>query len=202
MTKLATVVLRGSLSACFLGHGVVAMTVHAPWLAFFAVVGIGDQAARVLMPLVGALDVAVAIALLAHPCRALFAWAATWTLVTAVVRSLAGGDLVDVIARAANWAPPLALLVLAGGPGWVRRVDGSGPSDRARAVATALLALATAAIAMGFVVRGVNARWWAIDHALDFAKLLERAGVVGVPVALVALTIATVRERRRAPGPA
>ncbi len=195
MSAAVSLILRASLAACFAGHGVVALTVHAPWLAFFALFGIEQAAARVLMPLVGALDLVVAVLLLARPCRALYLWAAAWTLFTAILRPLAGGELIGLIARAANWAPPLALLLLTGGPRWLARADASFPSARARGLAMALLVLATAAIGAGFVVRGVGMRSWAIHGVLDVFTLLERAGVVGVPAALITLVVATARRR-------
>lgn len=192
----ATAILRASVALCFLGHGAVALMVHRPWLSFFAPFGISEASARVLLPLVGVLDVVVAALVLLWPCRALWVWTATWALFTAALRPLCGGELLDVIVRAANWGPPLALLVLSPAPGWWRKMDLRAVTAANRRGAMAVLLLATAGLGAGLAARGVASTARAWDHLLDVLELLEGAGNLGVPAALAILAVGAARSRR------
>lgn len=194
---LAPWTLRASLAACFVGHGAVALTGNPAWLAFFEPFGIGAEAARLLLPAVGILDLMVAAGLLGRPCRALYAWAALWTLFTALLRPLAGGSVLDVVVRAANWGPPLALLALTHGAGWWQAPRAAATSASNRRGALALLVLAVACIGVGLAAQGGVGPVAAPTSVVDLFKLLERAGIVGAPLALAALLASRPGEPAR-----
>ncbi len=109
-------ILRLGVFGSFLGHGVFALQVKAGWLPYFTAVGMTESMGQTLLPLIGLVDVAVAIAALFWPLRAILAWAALWGFWTALLRPIAGQPIWDFIERWANWAAPLALLALQGWP--------------------------------------------------------------------------------------
>ena len=108
--------LRVGIFGSFLGHGVFALQVKAGWLPYFTAVGMTEATGAMLLPLIGAMDVVVAVMALFWPLRAILAWAAVWGFWTALLRPIAGQPIWDFIERWANWAAPLALLALQGWP--------------------------------------------------------------------------------------
>ena len=188
---IAAVVLRAALAACFLGHGAVALGVHAPWLSFFALFGIPVEAARALLPLVGVLDVAIAALLLLWPMRALIFWCLCWTLFTALLRPLASGSVYDVVIRATNWGPPLALLALSAGRPSSVRLTSLKPG--ARQVSAAMLALTASLVAIAVGIAGLGSP---LPAGQGLWHWLEKAGLLGVPIALAALVVGRVRAAR------
>src|SRR5262249_4243098 len=82
--------LRIACAMCFVGHGAWGIITKAGWLPLYAVFGVPESVAWHTMPLIGALDVTMAIAVLIHPCRALLVWMALWAVFTALLRPLAG----------------------------------------------------------------------------------------------------------------
>ena len=54
-------ILRLGIFGTFLGHGVFALGAKAGWLPYFASVGIGESTANILMPMIGSLDLLVAL---------------------------------------------------------------------------------------------------------------------------------------------
>jgi hypothetical protein len=112
-------VLRVAISLEFAGHGLTAISVHRPWLAFFNAVGLSVEFGERWMPIVGALDFCLAILVLVHPARAILAWMAFWGLWTAFLRPLSGQSMLEFVERGPNFGAPLALLLLRGAPrGW------------------------------------------------------------------------------------
>lgn len=105
--------LRVATALCFLGHGAWGIITKGGWLPFFAVVGIGPETAWKLMPLIGVMDIALAIAVLARPAHPLLIWMMLWALWTALLRPLSGtpGPW-EFLERAGNFVPPLLLLLL------------------------------------------------------------------------------------------
>jgi hypothetical protein len=89
----------------------------AAWTSYFAVVGIGPNAAVSLMPWVGAFDVAMGLSVLIYPVRAVIAYMVLWALWTALLRPLAGEPFWEAIERAGNFGAPLALCMLFGRDG-------------------------------------------------------------------------------------
>ena len=124
--------LRIGTAACFVGHGALGLNQTSAWTAYFAVVGIDPAHAVALMPWVGALDGALALAVLFRPSRALALYLVIWTAWTALLRPFAGESVWEAVERAGNYGVPLALfLCFRGGglPAWLggvfpERLDG------------------------------------------------------------------------------
>lgn len=109
--------LRIGVAGEFLGHGLLAVGGKKDWLGWISqMTGADASTAATLLLLVGAFDVLVAIIVLVKPIRLALLWAAFWGFWTALVRPLVGLDWLDFVERSANWAAPLALLLLLGWP--------------------------------------------------------------------------------------
>lgn len=108
---------------CFIGHGAFGVITKEAWLPYFGVTGISEPFAWRLMPWIGTMDIAVGFFAVAHPCRAVFAWACIWTMWTALLRPLAGEGWSEFFERAGNYGVPLAIIVALGlrGP-WFGRL--------------------------------------------------------------------------------
>ena len=109
-------ILRIGIFGTFLGHGIFALGVKESWIPFFTAVGISESAAITLLPLIGAMDILVALFALLFPLRIILIWAALWGFITALIRPIAGDPIWDFVERSANWAAPLALLAIQGFP--------------------------------------------------------------------------------------
>src|SRR4051794_36093279 len=59
--------LRIGASACFIGHGAFGVITKAAWIPYFAVAGIPPDAAYTIMPVIGAVDIVMGIAVLLSP---------------------------------------------------------------------------------------------------------------------------------------
>lgn len=106
--------LRIAISGCFIGHGMWGLVCKPGWLPFFHVFGIGDDVAVSLMPLIGALDIVVGIAVLFTANRYLILWTIFWTVFTALLRPLAGMGFAEFLERGGNYGPPVAMLLFIG----------------------------------------------------------------------------------------
>ena len=115
-TKLIEWILRIAVAGEFIGHGVFALQQKAGWIKYFTAVGFSGDQALTLMPWIGAMDILVALAVLARPVRIVLLWAALWGFWTALLRPIAGEPIWDFVERWANWGAPLALLLLRGWP--------------------------------------------------------------------------------------
>jgi len=73
------------------------------------------------MPIVGTVDIGLAVLGFLSPRRWALAWCAFWGLMTAALRPFAGESLWEVLDRAGNYGGPLAFLVLAGFPRTARQ---------------------------------------------------------------------------------
>ena len=105
--------LRIACAMCFVGHGAWGLITKAGWLPFYAVFGIGPSVAWRTMPIIGAADITLGAAVLLFPFPALLGYLVLWTLFTALLRPLAGMGWWELLERAGNYGPPLALLVIA-----------------------------------------------------------------------------------------
>jgi phosphohistidine phosphatase SixA len=112
----AFTLLRFAVALCFIGHGAFGILGKQAWLPYFGVIGIGEAAAWRMMPVVGAVDIAVGVLALVAPTRAGFAWAGLWALWTAALRPLAGESVFELLERAGNYGVPIAILAWAGLP--------------------------------------------------------------------------------------
>ncbi len=105
-------VLKIGVFGIFLGHGIYAIQVNQAWVPFLEKVGFSNALALQIMPYIGYLDIIVAVSVLIKPLRIILIWAIFWAFLTAIMRPIAGGSILDFIERAGNWATPLALLLL------------------------------------------------------------------------------------------
>lgn len=114
--KLLEWVLRVAVAGEFLGHGVLALQVKQSWVPYFTSVGISADTAIILLPWIGAVDIALALLILVRPVRVALLWMVLWGFGTALIRPIAGEPIWDFVERFANWGAPLALLILVGWP--------------------------------------------------------------------------------------
>ena len=116
-TKAIEWVLRIGVAGEFVGHGMFALLGKAQWVGWISqVTGLGSTNAAQLLFLIGASDLLVALVILFKPIRLALLWAVFWGGFTALIRPLVGESFWDFIERFANWAAPLALLLLCGWP--------------------------------------------------------------------------------------
>lgn len=110
-------VLRIGVAGEFLGHSMFALQQKQAWIGWLQkLIGIDSTAAGQLLFLIGILDLVIAFVVLVKPIRLALLWAAFWGFLTALVRPIVGESFWDFIERFANWAAPLALLLLSGWP--------------------------------------------------------------------------------------
>lgn len=121
-------ILRLGAAACFVGHGAFGVITKAAWVPYFGVVGIGPDAAYVLMPVVGTIDILMGIVVLFSPRPFVLLYMAVWAMWTALLRPLTGEPIFETLERAGNYGVPLAMLLLLGWPrtigAWFRGGDG------------------------------------------------------------------------------
>src|SRR5688572_6383253 len=109
-------IFRAALAMCFIGHGAFGIITKQEWVPFFGLVGISRDAAYVLMPLIGTLDIALGLLVLLRPFRAAVLYMAVWAVWTAALRPLTGDSVFEMLERAGNYGVPLAFLFLLGPP--------------------------------------------------------------------------------------
>ncbi|MDP2672551.1 MAG: hypothetical protein Q8O84_01945 [Nanoarchaeota archaeon] len=105
-------ILRIGIFGTFLGHGVFALLGKQSWIPYFTSIGFSESTALTLLPLIGSIDILVALFALIKPIRIVLIWATFWAVVTALIRPISGEPIWDFVERTANWAAPLALLYL------------------------------------------------------------------------------------------
>lgn len=118
-------VLRVAVAGEFIGHGVFALRVEPDWIPFFTALGFSAETAKTFLPLIGMLDIALALHVLVFPVRAALLWMTCWGFWTALLRPIAGHPIWAFVERWPNWGAPFALLLLLGWPktlkAWWRR---------------------------------------------------------------------------------
>lgn len=118
--------LRIAMAMCFIGHGSFGIITKLIWCNYFAVFGIGHDAAYHLMPVVGCMDMLLGASMLVYPTKIVPAWLVVWGIITALLRPLSGEPFAEFIERSGNFGAPLALLILCGGSknigGWFTRI--------------------------------------------------------------------------------
>jgi hypothetical protein len=112
---------------------------------YFGVWGIPEAWAWRIMPVVGAVDVAIGVLTLFQPVRAVLLYMAFWGFQTACLRPLAGQGIWELLERAGNYGVPLAFLLLLGPGASLRDWLSTRPAaaltpSRARAMAWTLRA--------------------------------------------------------------
>ncbi|HYD03454.1 MAG TPA: hypothetical protein VEC16_04095 [Alphaproteobacteria bacterium] len=115
-TTTAEKVLRIGIFGMFLGHGIFAFGVKDTWIKYLTSVGFSEASAITIMPIIGVMDIIIAFCVLLAPIRIVLLAATIWTFSTALVRPISGEPWLDFVERWANWAAPLALLLLQGIP--------------------------------------------------------------------------------------
>ena len=105
-------ILKIGVFGIFFGHGIYAFQVNQAWIPFLEAVGFSNNLAHQIMPFIGILDIIIAISVLIKPLRYVLIWAVFWAFLTALIRPIAGGSILDFIERSGNWATPLALFLL------------------------------------------------------------------------------------------
>ena len=116
VTRGAYWTLRLGAAACFIGHGAFGIMTKEAWVPYFGFVGIPADWAFRLMPVVGAVDIAVGLTVLFAPRPIVLAYMVGWALWTAMLRPLTGESAFETLERAGNYGVPLALLLLTGVP--------------------------------------------------------------------------------------
>ena len=110
-------VLRIGVAGEFVGHGLLAIGGKADWVGWIQKFGVADPVlAKQFLLAVGIIDVVAACVMLLRPFPAILLGATFWAFWTALVRPIVGVGWLDFVERAANWAAPLALLLLMGWP--------------------------------------------------------------------------------------
>ena len=115
-TKTAEWILRIAVAGEFLGHGVFALQGKEGWIKYFTAVSISPEMAVKLMPIIGVVDVTLAVLILVRPVRILVLWMAFWGFLTALIRPIGGDPIWDFVERFANIGAPLALIFILGWP--------------------------------------------------------------------------------------
>ncbi len=105
-------ILKIGVFGIFFGHGIYAIQIQPSWIPFLETVGFSTDFASKIMPYIGYLDVLIAFSILIKPLQFILIWAVLWAFLTALIRPIAGGSILDFIERSGNWATPLALLVI------------------------------------------------------------------------------------------
>lgn len=145
-------ILRIGVAGCFIGHGAFGIITKAAWLPYFAVANVAEPRAWQLMPWIGLMDITVGVLALLWPCRALFMWAATWGVWTALLRPLSGESCWEFWERAGNFGVPLAIIAVVGWSGaQLRRLPSRWPDagDGARLRLSRVLRLVTFSLLAG-----------------------------------------------------
>lgn len=111
MLKKLEIIARVGIFGTFLGHGTVAL-VSTKWVYLLTAYGFSASTAKFLLPLIGCLDILIALSILIYPLRAVLVWAVGWAFMAALSRCIAGEPIYEFVERSANWCLPLILLIL------------------------------------------------------------------------------------------
>ena len=104
--------LRFAVFGTFLGHGINALFVKPNWIPLITCFGFSTQFAKDVMPIIGIIDILVAVCAIVYPKRVVFLWAFFWAFITALSRPISGEPIVEFIERASNWTVPLVVYIL------------------------------------------------------------------------------------------
>jgi hypothetical protein len=111
--------LRIATAGAFIGHGGYgAIMAKADWVRYFEALGIPAATVQTasLSLLVGCFEIALGIAVLYKPVRALLLGMLVWKVATEILRPVAGEPAWEFIERASNMIAPLALIYVRGWP--------------------------------------------------------------------------------------
>jgi hypothetical protein len=184
--------LRVGAALCFIGHGAFGLIGKTAWLPYFAVLGIPESWAWRLMPLVGAVDVSMGMAVLFAPRALPLGYMVAWAALTAFLRPLAGESGFEVLERAGNYGVPLAFLCLIAMPqSWKRitKLLGAPETDpRAQALTERVLKWTTVLLLFGHGALGaVTGKAMLTEHYASIGLPPETTAIVGwIEIALAA----------------
>jgi hypothetical protein len=168
--------LRVGAALCFIGHGAFGLIAKAAWVPYFGVVGIPELWAWRLMPVVGAVDVMVGMAVLFAPRGLPLVYMTIWAFWTALLRPLSGDSVFETLERAGNYGAPFALLLLTAMPhpwsGMTRLLDRPSADDRVLDFVRQILKSTTCLLLLGHGALGATGK----------AMLAGHYAAVGLPV--------------------
>jgi hypothetical protein len=122
-SRLVNLILRTSVGACFVGHGMFGIRQKAEWLVFYRAFGFPDRLSLATMPILGLVDITIGFLALLWPTRLLFIYAASWTIFTGLLRPFVGMSVFEFIERSGNFGPPIALLLGSAGAALLSKVE-------------------------------------------------------------------------------
>ncbi len=191
-------ILRTGVAMCFLGHGAFGLITKKAWLPYFGVAGIPEPVAWHLMPWIGGMDVTIAFLAFIWPCRALFLWAATWAVWTALLRPFAGQGWPEFFERAGNYGVPLAILVIIGlrGAWFARLPEQWALAETSRRNVARVLRIALATLLAGHATCALVLKKAGLAHHYEVFGVADPArvmGAVGWFELLLALAVLVVR---------
>ncbi len=114
--KRIELIARIGVFGTFISHGFLAFNINPNWIILITCYGFSEIQARFLMPIIGVVDIVIAIVIIIYPIRIIVIWAIFWALLTALSRPIAGLNYIEFVERSANWILPLVLLLLQGIP--------------------------------------------------------------------------------------
>ena len=145
--------LRIGTFACFLGHGACGIMTKASWVPYFGVWGIPEPWAWRLMPIIGTVDILLAVLILFVPIRAVVLWMVFWAFQTACLRPFSGDSAWEFVVRAGNFGVPLAFLWSGGRPDawrdWFAPIRPVALGARGMTLLAWILRVASAALLVG-----------------------------------------------------
>jgi hypothetical protein len=122
-SRLVNLILRASVWACFVGHGMFGVRQKAEWLVFYRAFGFPEGFSLATMPIIGLVDITIGFLALLWPTRLLFIYAASWTIFTGLLRPFVGMSVFEFVERAGNFGPPIALLLGSAGAALLSKVE-------------------------------------------------------------------------------
>ncbi|MCB0475854.1 MAG: hypothetical protein KDC69_09265, partial [Flavobacteriaceae bacterium] len=96
----------------FFGHGYIALTGNTAWVPYLEVLGFSEKQAIAILPIIGTVDILVALTILIRPFKWVVLWAAIWAFSTALIRPISGASILAFIERGANWMLPLIFYLI------------------------------------------------------------------------------------------
>lgn len=109
--SIVELVLRVGIAGTFIGHGCYALKANPAWIPLITIFGISSENACRLLPLIGTLDIIIAVLVLLKPYKMVLYWAIFWTFITALSRVIAGYGILEFVERFSNMACPATLLI-------------------------------------------------------------------------------------------
>src|SRR5262249_41094117 len=146
-------IFRLAVAAEFIGHGALGIRTKAAWLPYFAVAGIAEAAAWTLMPVIGAIDIALGTLALLRPMRAVLLYMTFLGFLTACLPPLAGEGIWECLGPGGNFGVPGAFVVLVGWSGsrtdWFSHLETPAVTPVRAATLVWILCLTTGILLIG-----------------------------------------------------